>query len=184
MKRIFLVSVCALSGVLSALAQGAPAQAPATAEETQTGVVLTKLSPPVYPPLAGQANITGDVSVRVMIRSDGSVESAEFFSGPLMLKQAALESARASQFECRGCGGLTAYLLTYTFNIAGECRNAPDCSPVEPRPPDVRQSLSHVTVTAEPSCTCDPAVTITRIKWRSAKCLYLWRCGSRVVDSK
>jgi outer membrane biosynthesis protein TonB len=41
----------------------------------ETGVVLTKLVPPVYPPLARQAQIAGDVMVRVLIRQDGSKSS-------------------------------------------------------------------------------------------------------------
>jgi TonB family protein len=81
------------------------AQNPATpAPLPETGVVLVKLSPPIYPPLAHQAWIKGDVKIQVSIRKDGSVESAEVVSGHPMLKLAALQSARKSQYECRDCG--------------------------------------------------------------------------------
>lgn len=156
----------------------------ASTDTPQTGVVLVKLSPPVYPPMAHQARIAGDVKLYVHVRKDGSVESAELYSGHPMLAQAALESARKSQFECRGCDGVTSYPLTYTFAIGDECHNSPDCTVVGQRPPNIQQSPSRVVITVDPLCTCDPAVRITRIKWRSAKCLYLWRCNSKVIDSQ
>lgn len=184
MERTFLIALAgigALSALLSAVAQDAPAQA-SPSGASQTGVIVVKLSPPVYPRLAQQAHIAGDVAIQLAIRPDGSVESAEALNGNPLLKQAALESVQKTQFECPGCDGATLYSLTYTFRVAGECHNTPDCSSVEWRPPEVLQSWGHVQVTADPLCTCDPAVTITRIKWRSAKCLYLWHCESRVVD--
>lgn len=83
-----------------------------------TGIVLVKLSPPRYPPLARQARITGDVRVYVHVRKDGTVESVELFSGHPMLAPTALESARKSQFECRGCGDeVSSYPMTYTFGF-------------------------------------------------------------------
>jgi TonB family protein len=81
-------------------------------------VVLVNLSPVVYPPLARQARIQGDVKVQLQVRADGSVASAEVISGHPMLKQAALESAQKSQFECHGCADeTTSHVLTYTFGI-------------------------------------------------------------------
>jgi protein TonB len=56
-----------------------------------------------YPPLARQANITGDVELKLEIRKDGSIQSASVVSGHPMLTQAALNSAQRSHFECRGC---------------------------------------------------------------------------------
>jgi TonB family protein len=88
-----------LGVVDTALAQTSP-----SAEISQGKVVLTKLSPPIYPPLARQARITGDVKIQLRIRKDGGIESAEVVSGHAVLKQAALESAQQSQFECQGCG--------------------------------------------------------------------------------
>lgn len=154
------------------------AQAASSTEPAQSGVVLTKLFPPEYPPLARQAHITGDVVVRLSIAPDGSVMSAVLFDGHPMLAPAALESARKSEFECRGCDGVASYSLTYSFEIHGECRE--DCRSLQ----EVRQSQDHVVITADPVCTCDPASVITRIKWRSPRCLYLWRCASRVIESQ
>jgi TonB family protein len=184
-KQFLLFAVCsvyALSGEWCAAAQDAPVQAPALADTPQTGVVLVKLSPPVYPRMAHQAHIAGDVTIQLGIRQDGTLESAEVVSGHPMLKQATLESAQKSRFECRRCNGVTSYAVTYTFAIGEVCHNTPDCSVVAERPSEILQSSSRVVITVDPLCTCDPAVSITPIKWRSAKCLYLWRCGSRVTD--
>jgi TonB family protein len=105
---------------------------PAKAQSTPGGnnqlseVVLTKLSPPIYLPLAIAARITGDVRIQVQVRRDGSVASADVVSGHPMLNPAALASAQNSTFECRGCTGeLTTYSLTYTFgfNDDSDCSN-------------------------------------------------------------
>jgi TonB family protein len=107
-----------LGGVLISVAQHGLAQEAASAESPQTGIVMTKLSPPMYPPLAHQARIMGDVRVYVHVRRDGRVESVELFSGHPMLVLAALESARKSQFECRGCGDeISSFPITYTFGF-------------------------------------------------------------------
>ncbi len=73
------------------------------------------LSPPVYPPLARQARIAGDVVLQIGVRPDGSVASAEVISGHAMLKPAALDSARKSTFLRQEGEGITFYSLTYTF---------------------------------------------------------------------
>jgi TonB family protein len=81
-------------------------------------VVLTKLFQPVYPPLAKQTQITGDVVLALEVRSNGSLESAEAVSGHPLLKQAAVDSARRSQFECKDCGeGMRPFQMLYTFQL-------------------------------------------------------------------
>ena len=177
-----MVGVClvgALLGVLPAVTQSAPAPAGAPVDAHQARVILLKVSPPVYPPLARQARITGDVKIQLSIRKDGSVESAELFSGHPMLAPAALVSAKQSQFECKDCSAeVNPYTLTYTFHLDGECRFGPNCERVE-SPPKVEQSQGLVVLTVEPICICDPAGHITTLKVRSMKCLYLWKCDSR-----
>lgn len=89
--------------------------------ETQTKIALIDLSPPVFPQLARQARIMGDVEIKIEIRKDGSVASAEVVSGHPMLKQAALESAQKSKFLCMGCSEeVTSYSLTYTFGFRND----------------------------------------------------------------
>lgn len=134
LTALFLAAQCAL------------AQASVGQEMPQTGVVLMKLSTPIYMPLARQARITGDIRIQLLIRRDGSVESADVVSGDPMLTQGALESAQKSTFECRNCQkDATPYLLTYTFTL----RYDNDPCAVE----------------------IDKGWYV-----RSVKCIYLWKC--------
>ena len=149
---------------------------------TESGASLSKLYDPHYPPLARQARITGDVVLSLHVRQDGSIESAEVVSGHPMLNDAALNSAKNSEFQCHGCeDAITDYSMTYTFGLTNHdkcCEEAPNSTQQENRlKPGVFQVGNHITVLAEPTCICDPSAEIRRV--RSAKCLYLWRCGDR-----
>jgi len=88
----------------------------------QSDVVLAKLVPPIYPPVARATRITGDVDLVLTVRPDGGVDSVVVASGHPLLKESAVTSARLSQFECRACTEqVNKYRLVYTFNIEGEC---------------------------------------------------------------
>ncbi len=142
--------------------------------------VLSKLFPPIYPPLARQARISGDVDLELRIRHDGSIESAQAVSGHPMLKEAALDSAKKSEFECNSCREeFTTYSLIYTFALTtGEkCCEAIKNSDGKEHGllTGVSESDNHVTIIAEPTCICDPSAEVRKV--RSARCLYLWRCG-------
>jgi len=139
-------------------------------EEPESGVVLVKLAPPIYPQIARSAHVSGDVILTVGVRKDGSVASADFVSGPPLLQRAAQDSAKQSQFECRECSDeITPYRVVYTFQID---ETTPCCQPNEPAP-RVSQSDNHVTLIVPVVCLCDPTVPT---KVRSLKCLYLWKC--------
>jgi len=175
--RALTTLVFLLSGVVrgSSQTQG-PAEKPAQEP------ILVNLFPPGYPPLALTARVDGDVDLMLGIRKDGSLESATVVNGPPLLRQAALDSAQKSRFECQGCGdGVTVYHLIYTFQL-GPTRycTTTNLSPPQTQPeqfrPQVSHSKNHVTVLDSPVGTCDlPAELKGRV--RSAKCLYLWRCG-------
>jgi hypothetical protein len=178
----------------SAALPNALAQATTGNDSPPTGVMLIDLSPPLYPPLARQGRIAGDVKVQLSIRPDGSIESATPVSGHRWLVPAALESARQSQFECRGCSGTAiSYSMTYTFQMVGELDRC-CCTTGAPRDsvaesysvPQVSQSQDHVTLRAAPLCVCPDACDAdwaqAHSKFRSAKCLYLWRCGVHAVS--
>lgn len=157
-------------------------QATTNSDATQSGVVLVRLSTPTYPRLARQTRIVGDVRLSLDIRQDGSVQSAVVISGHPLLQQAALDSAQESQFECRGCGeAATSFSLVYTFQLT-----EPDCSEVTNGASSsvqqdgkskiqILQSENHVQVIGQAVFTCDPDITMRKV--RSAKCLYLWKCG-------
>jgi TonB family protein len=150
----------------------------------QEQVVLSNLSPPIYPPLARAARVSGDVEIAVRIRQDGSLESAEVVRGHPLLKAAAIDSARQSKFECHQCREvLTSYSILYSFGYTTTQRC---CQPqessagteqgAEPRT-GITQSQNHITILTEPFCICDPRADV--IKVRSLKCLFLWHCGKR-----
>jgi hypothetical protein len=102
------------------------AQTDAPVPAAAAGVLLVKLSAPVYPRLARQARIMGDVRIQLAIRRDG-IESSAVVSGHPLLKHAALESAQLSGFECRGCSDeVNSYSLNYRFGLRDD--NA--CRPV------------------------------------------------------
>jgi TonB family protein len=167
-RTLFLVAVLASNYTNLAAQQVSPGDSRAKGK-----TVMISAFKPSYPPLARQANITGEVELKLEIRKDGSMQSASVVSGHPMLAQAALNSARRSHFECRGCEDtVTAGSFTYSFQIAA--------SPGWPCPvtggSHVTQSGNHVTVTAEPALVY-PYFSSTPA--RSASCLYLWACGRR-----
>ena len=158
------------------LSCAALAQSVSTEAASRTGPGVAKLPPPFYPSMALAAHVSGDVELDLVIGRDGSLQSAVVAGGPPMLRQAALQAAQKTQFDCKGCEENSSKLrMTYRFQL-GEtvyCSN-PDSSY-----PRVAQSDNTITMTDRPSGTCDLAATIERVRARSAKCLFLWKCGWR-----
>src|ERR1700734_2771862 len=173
-----LLSAITISSTLGAFSQQAGSPAPHDAGKGNA--ILVNLSPPIYPPPAHQANIYGEVAVAVTVHPDGTTEVA-LESGHAMLKQAALESAKQSRFECRGCDSAVAYRLVYSFRLAhgSDCCSAFSVPAQVTRAPQPsgknEQRETHITITAEEMCLCDPSAQLTRR--RSLKCLYLWKCS-------
>lgn len=147
-------------------------------------VVLTRLSNPDYPAIARAAGVWGDVLVKVVVGTNGEIESAAVLSGPLMLRPAALSSAQRSTFECQRCErGSESYLLLYSFRMIaqGDCCNAygaPAAVTSAPDPADAAET--RVKISIPHACLCDPASSMTR-KVRTFRCLWLWKC-SRSAD--
>ncbi len=161
--------------LLVAIAAGCAsfAQADSHSEMSKGDVLMVSLFNPTYPPLARQAGIGGDVELKLGIRRDGSIESAVAVSGHPMLTPAALNSAQHSRFECRGCEDeITPHSLVYSFQLVA----GPEFPCPEGNGLHVTQSQNRVTLVAEPPLV-HPYFSSLRV--RSAKCLYLWACGSR-----
>ena len=179
--RVFLL----LGGVAVFVWSCAVVETSAQVQQVPQGqVVLSKLSPPAYPPLARAARVAGDVEIALHVRQDGSVESAEVVKGNPLLKEAALDSALRSKFECRGCGETSvSYSVLYTFGYTTDqqCCQSREKSAAVSQPPEsqpgVAQLQNHVTILSEPFCICDPGPDVVKV--RSAKCLFLWHCGKR-----
>jgi TonB family protein len=177
MSRMRLFTLALL--ISSAIAQTFP----------ETKVIVTKLSAPTYPRMALLARIAGTVELNIVVRPDGRIESIDVVSGHPMLKAAAIESAQKTEFECTDClESLTPHRMTYKFEL-GE---AVSCKGIDANgygiydattDPLVSQSLDMITVLGRPPATCDPTVKISFLKIRSAKCLYLWHCTKRPVES-
>ncbi len=156
--------------------------------DAMPGATLRSLIPPVYPPLARQAAITGDVIVKVSLRADGTIESVTPVSGDPLLVQAAVSSAEQSKFECVGCAATgTTQSFTYSFEQSLEKPDPCCCGGNRPASTlsdiQILHSANHITVIAAPRCMCPDVCTE---KWaeehshfRSFKCLYLWKCGHR-----
>jgi len=164
---------------LSARVNLAAAQAVQPPEAPQTRVTLIKLSPPIYPALARQASIQGDVTVTALVRPNGGVKSAVVSGSPL-LSPAASASVLKSLFECVGCNeDATPYVMVYTFQLAAAQNTEGSNSENQTHEIRVTQTRNHVTVLAEPLGIICAYTSTPRIRTRSAKCLYLWRCSAR-----
>ena len=175
-SSLLLVAVAVLQTCLSA-------QQTPHSDATKGEVVLATLSEPTFSPLARQANVEGEVIVDVTVRQDGSTE-ATVVKGHPMLRQAALDSAMQSRFECRVCIAPLSYTLVYMFKrtSGGSCcdgMGTPVKVEQEPQSYDERgRPQTRVTISAEKICLCDPPSKVTW-KSRSLKCLYLWKCSTR-----
>ena len=157
------------------LSSAALAEAPGSQSEPQAGFTITKLPSASYPPIALAAHVYGDVVLKIALRPDGEIDSVEAESGPAMLRQSAIESAKQAQFQCEVCNGMTtSFRVTWRFELGPTiyCTETKDGSY-----PRVTQSKGIVMIAAQPFGTCDLAAD--RIPVRSAKCLFLWKCGSR-----
>lgn len=137
---------------------------------------ITKLPLPSYPAMARAAHVWGSVELNLSIRQDGTVDSAEAISGPGMLRAAAVESAKHTQFECVGCAG-TSGPFRVVFNYELTATN--DCGEPNKSYPRISELAGTVTIAGESAGTCDPEETVEKVRARSAKCLYLWKCGWR-----
>jgi Gram-negative bacterial TonB protein C-terminal len=146
--------------------------------------VLVSLSRPSFSPLAKAANVSGTVRVLVTVQPDGAT-TAIVQDGHPLLKQAAVESANQSRFECRKCDGPVQYSLVYLFKRTenGNCCDgvgAPSEVTQEPESTDQEgRRQTEIIISTEHFCLCDPSAEVTQSKVRSLKCLYLWRCSSR-----
>lgn len=177
MSRFGLLVFVSLASV--AIAQGPP---------KKPTIMVSKLSQPIYPRLALQARIAAAVVLDVGVRPDGSVDSVALVSGHPMLIDAAKESAKKTIFECKDCHEpSTLYHLAYMFELGDVLR----CEEIDVGPygvydastnTEVSRSQDIVTVRGRPYTTCDPSQKISFVKFRSAKCLYLWRCAKRALQ--
>jgi TonB family protein len=127
---------------------------------------------PVYPQIAQNARIQGDVEVAVDVRPDGTVAGARVVKGPPLLQDAVMEATKAATFACRDC---SAPSVQYTLYVTFRLVDPADCVAKKP-PLVVSPTQGWLTVDAPLS-----SQVIPHFAWRSvhgARCLYLWRCAT------
>jgi TonB family protein len=152
------------------------AQGPNAADLPKNAPVIAKLPPTSYPPIALAAHVWGLVDLYVTVHPDGTVASADVVSGPAMLRDAAIESAKQTQFQCPGCAASgTRFRIIFKYELA----EAYYCDPPDKSYPKVSQNAGIITFAGQPAGTCDPMGTVEKVRVRSAKCLFLWKCGLR-----
>jgi hypothetical protein len=183
--RSTLIWPLAAIAVLTCAVSQSRVQSQSNGNSSYDGVVVTEVARPVYPQLAKQASVMGDVELNVVIRRDGTVESADAISGPPMLIPAALDSAKNSKFDCSRCTeNLISYRLLYSFQFGPgpACANTGDTDETAKQEgyPRVTITNNHIVVCDQPpNIVCIYNSVLTPKKTRSAKCLYLWKCGHR-----
>lgn len=65
-----------------------------TLDEKTTRLQLLQHAPPVYPPIAKAARVSGDVVISLQVQTDGRVGHLQVLSGPPMLQQATLDGVK------------------------------------------------------------------------------------------
>ena len=78
------------------------------------------LPAPRYPESARSERVSGEVQVRIIIDENGNVAGAEAFSGPELLRGAAVDAARQAKFgptRLQGEPVKVAGVLAYNFAI-------------------------------------------------------------------
>src|SRR5262249_48322117 len=124
------------------------------------------------------AHIQGVADMEIELSPEGKIVAWRASSGSPILVQAAADSLRLSQLECRNCNAQSVTVqVAYRFELASDTKGQCALSG-EHRDPAVLDAPNHVTVTAIPLC-----ITVENIdpveKVRSIRCLYLWKCARR-----
>src|SRR5271169_5850468 len=93
-------------GVIGGIISSTPVAVPKVAtpqrvrvsQGVSQGLLVRKVNP-VYPPLARQARIQGQVILRAVISKDGSIENLQLVSGHPMLVQSALDAVKQWKYK-------------------------------------------------------------------------------------
>jgi hypothetical protein len=111
-----------------------------------------------YPRVPNAVHITGDVTLRAHISSDGSVSSVDVTSGPEMLKESAKNYVASWQTNESINGQECSIIVSFRIEGADDCYFRPSVVTMT--------DLRHFIVTANGIETCDPSATITFTRHR------------------
>ena len=84
---------------LAAVAVGVGALRSVGADEPEAARKVTKKVPPVYPPIALQARLTGTVKLLLTVTPEGAVKSVKTLGGNAVFVPAAEEAAKKWKYE-------------------------------------------------------------------------------------
>jgi TonB family protein len=98
MSRLFMAALLLVIALTSLASAQVVAQRIRVADTIISQQIVTKVAP-VYPPLARQARIQGQVILRVHISKSGDVENLQLVSGHPMLAPAAIEAVKQWKYR-------------------------------------------------------------------------------------
>lgn len=78
--------------------QVAPSRPLAISSGVATGMLIQK-TPPVYPPIAKAARVSGTVQLQATISKSGTIKDLHVLTGPVMLRQSAIDAVRDWRFK-------------------------------------------------------------------------------------
>jgi TonB family protein len=85
---------------------------------------------PTYPPIARAAQASGNVSVEVTVKADGTVGSAKAVSGHPLLRAAGEEAAKRWRFVSSEAVGKRTASLVFSFTLMPRCSPVSDVTPL------------------------------------------------------
>lgn len=80
------------------IVMGAPAGRLVISSQIAAGLLIHKTLP-IYPAIAKQARVSGTVVIEASISKDGSIQNQHVVSGPVMLRQAAIDAVRTWRYK-------------------------------------------------------------------------------------
>ena len=93
-----------LGGLIGSGPAGPPPPPPATPQRIRVGgqveaASLVNKVPPVYPPIAKTAHVSGTVVLHAIIGKDGGIRELQFVSGPPLLMKAAMDAVKDWRYK-------------------------------------------------------------------------------------
>jgi protein TonB len=86
------------NGHAQTVVRAAPVKPIAISSGVAVGMLIRK-TPPIYPPIAKTARVSGTVELQATISKMGTIEDLRAVSGPVMLRQAAVDAVRTWRYQ-------------------------------------------------------------------------------------
>jgi TonB family protein len=125
--RCSWLSVAMVGLSCAAAAQGVPSQPVKVSGGVMAGQVLSS-TPPIYPPIARAANVSGAVVLHAIIDDKGTVKNLQAIAGPEMLRFSAIDAVRQWRWQpymLNGEAVLVDTTVTVNFDLTAQSGAAP-----------------------------------------------------------